>query len=512
ASILLIPKFLERKRYIRKLIASTFKSDNSIHSTYTVRKNLENISLKRNLYNILRLGTYLAGFRGYSNMIKSKLSIPSLNVFKQFLVAADKTGDRIAEIIVRGDNNIDLTEFNRYLENINQKSKLNKYKDLKAAATIANDMGGIFNNVNRLLKDESKNLSNFKLHKPSNPLKQIIKANFNLENMYMRHTIRFTIAMTIGLALVHITKSRAALWIIMGILIVLKPDITSTINNMLLRVSFNLLGVILAVILGFLFPHFLLVWLAFIMIFLFRAFLPYYIGPSVMAMTIFIVLLWPHGTIIDNGIARLIDITLGALIALILAYIIFPNRITVDLPLQLAKTFMANSKYGKNVFVSSFSNYDHNRAVSGFNNLILEYNNLQSGIKKLQDSFIDVSEDVKFYNNISTLNYQLSGNISIIATKLELKEYEGPELSLLSNFLQDTMQNMAKAIKGNLKLKIIDENKQNLIKDKLINYEDNNSQYMKQYIHWIIEDVNFLHQIVKEGIESGLFNKYKKLY
>ena len=69
--------------------------------------------------------------------------------------------------------------------------------------------------------------------------------------MYIRHAIRFTFAMTIGLTIVHITNDRNALWAVMGILIVLKPDITSTINNMILRVTFNLLVVIVAVVLGF---------------------------------------------------------------------------------------------------------------------------------------------------------------------------------------------------------------------------------------------------------------------
>nr|WP_243687440.1 FUSC family protein [Methanobacterium formicicum] len=86
-----------------------------------------------------------------------------------------------------------------------------------------------------------------------------MKANFNLNNMYIRHALRFTLAMTLGLAVVYLTHERSAIWITMGILIIIKPDVTSTVNNMISRVSFNFIAIILAIILGFIFPHQILV-------------------------------------------------------------------------------------------------------------------------------------------------------------------------------------------------------------------------------------------------------------
>jgi len=68
----------------------------------------------------------------------------------------------------------------------------------------------------------------------------------------------------------------------MGVLIILKPDITSTVDNLISRVGANFFAIILAIILSLIFPHDLLVWLAFIMLFLFRAFYPNYMGFSVM--------------------------------------------------------------------------------------------------------------------------------------------------------------------------------------------------------------------------------------
>lgn len=512
ASILLIPKFLQRNKDIRKFVASTFSSHNSLRSTMVIRKSLEGISLKPYMYQLLRLGTYYTGFRGYSNMVISKLSSDSNNVFKKFLEITDKTGNNIVKNIVDKDKQVDLSEFDLELKKINDKSKSTGYSDLNAANTVANSIGTIFSSVNRLLKNDKMTSPDFKLPSTSSSLKQTLQANFNLKNMYMRHAIRFTIAMTIGLLIVHFTKNRDALWVVMGILIVLKPDVTSTVNNMLLRVSFNFVGVIIAIILGFIFPHFLLVWLAFLMIFLFRAFLPNYIGPSVMAMTIFIVLLWPYGTVMENGLARLVDIFIGATVALICAYALFPSRVTIDLPLQLSKTLETNCKYIKTVFVSPLNKYNHDKTVSSLKNFLLEHNNLESAIKKLQDSFVDVSDDVGLYNNITAVNYALTANVSAIASKLELKKYSGSDLSPLSNFVQKTMTNMVESIRENVEFEYVDEKDLKHLKKELsLNLEGHISDDTVQYLQWIISDMQLLTENMKNASESGLLSRYRRL-
>jgi len=510
ASLLLVPKFFRRDRYIRELIALNFKSDTSLRSTFAIRKSLENISLKHNLYHLLRLGTYYKGFRVYSNMLLSRLSVSSRKTFKKFLNVADKTGDSLSKEIVSQGEDINLSEFDLALKEFNNKSESTEYNELDALRTLANNIGQIFNNVILLLED-SKNNNNLKISGTSHSFKQTIHANFNLNNMYIRHAIRFTFAMTIGLTIVHITNDRNALWVVLGILIVLKPDITSTINNMILRVTFNLLGVIVAVVLGFIFPHFLLVWLAFLMIFLFRSFMPNYIGPSVMAMTIFIVLLWPQGTIIENALARLIDITVGAVVAVIFAYFILPSRVTVDLPLQLSKTINANGKYASNILISPLNQYDHNKTVLSLNKFILEVNNLEAAIKKLQDSFVDVSQDLELYNSLVAINYELSANISVIASKLELNRYNGPDLLLLSNFVQKTIFNIIEAINGRITLDEIHENELNQLEKKLSLGSEDFSGDDIQYLQWIISDVKLLNQNVKNASEYGLFNRYRKL-
>jgi hypothetical protein len=61
--------------------------------------------------------------------------------------------------------------------------------------------------------------------------------------------------MVLALTLVYLSRERSVIWVTMGVLIILKPDITSTIDNLISRVGFNLFAIIIAIIISFIFPH-----------------------------------------------------------------------------------------------------------------------------------------------------------------------------------------------------------------------------------------------------------------
>jgi hypothetical protein len=70
---------------------------------------------------------------------------------------------------------------------------------------------------------------------------------------------------------------------------------------MIVRLSFNFVAILLAILLGLIFPHYILLWIGFLMLFFFRAFYPTYMGLSVLAMTVFVVMVWPTGTVFENS-------------------------------------------------------------------------------------------------------------------------------------------------------------------------------------------------------------------
>ncbi len=503
ASILLIPRIWRRKQELSKMVAVGFNTQNSLKNVLNTRHALSGIPLNFKQYELLRIGTYLTGFRGYGKILLSRLSGGEQDKFNEVLEIIDDDSSKIAEGIINDSKQVDLGDLDKEVSIIDQEIISSKEGYFYGFVDAVHQMRNLLRKANELLINEDTGEEKKKLFSSQNSLREVIQANFNLKNMYIRHALRFSLAITIGLLLVYLTHNRDAIWVTMGILIIIKPDITSTVNNMILRVSFNVVAIILAIILGFIFPHQILVWLAFIMLFFFRAFFPNYMGLSVMALTVFIVLLWPTGTVFDNALARLVDISLGALIAFICAYIILPSRVTVNLPGQVAKTIRSNQEYIQKVLVDSDS-YTHGEAVKSFNKYMLEDNNLEAAIRKLQDFFTDVSEDISIYQELEAANRKLSADVSAVATILENEKESAPNISLTNKKLITTLENLSEIMDGKIKtLKHYEKISFNL--------EDYPLKSLKQYLTWIVYDVNLIQEIVKTVIENDAIDKYRKL-
>jgi uncharacterized membrane protein YgaE (UPF0421/DUF939 family) len=329
---------------------------------------------------------------------------------------------------------------------------------------------------------------------------EVIKANFNLKNLYIRHAIRFTIAMTIGLIFIYLTHERSAIWITMGILIILKPDITSTINNLIQRVGFNLLAIIVAIIMAFILPHYILLWLAVLFLFLFRAFYPNYMGFSVMAMTIFIVLVWPTGTVYDNAIARLFDIVTGGIIAFICAYVIFPSRVTINLPEQFSKTIKSNIYYAKQVLVLSPDEFDKKTVQECLNNYILQENNLDAAIKKLNDTYYDINTDLNLYQDMISSNIKLTADLTALTALIN----ENPH-AISNNKIEITnLINYFNSLKNSIN--------KNSMKVADIQLPDNKqNDEFSQLSTWIILDMELLARGIEIAHETNLFTRYTRL-
>lgn len=512
ASILLIPRVWRRKQELSKMVAVGFIPQSSLKTVLSTRHALSGVPLDSADYELFRLGSYITGFRGYGKLLCSRISKEYQSRFKEFLQVTDETSWRIAEGIIKDKKQISLKNLNKQLSDINKGAEDSKEKELNAFIDIAYQMGEVLKKSAEILSGNlsSNNLSSkisgkkLKITATQTSLRDVLKANFNLKNMYIRHALRFTLAMTIGLLLVHLTHDRDAIWVTMGILIIIKPDITSTINNMILRVFFNVLAIICAIILGFIFPHQILLWLGFLMLFFFRAFFPTYMGLSVMALTIFVVFIWPTGTVFDNALARIIDISLGAIIAFICAYVILPSRVTVDLPGQLARTIKANQKYMQSVLVTP-ENYSHQKTFKCLNNYLLEENNLEAAIKKLQDFFTDASEDIIIYQDLVAANRKLSADISALATILEREpvgnvSINNQPLTAIMNNLVETVEKDVKPIETYLDKSLLDS--------KGKSYSIGN---LGQYLGWVISDVELLQEIVNSEADNGIFERYRNL-
>ena len=451
ASILLIPKILRREKELNKLIAAGFSPETSLNKILSIRKLLAGIPLDKKSYELFEIGIYLTAFRSYFHVLSSRLS-ENLEEFKDILSIINKLSSDINLRIIDGNkeftkktnkndislnNSMELSLLDTKISAGEDLSK--KFSSFKDFSKMSNSwlektkIDALLNNIHNarsilnkaiylISKDsEEGNDKKIKIESAHNSLREVLKSNFNLQNIYMRHAVRFSLAMTLALLFVHLTHNRDVIWVAMGVLIVIKPDITSTINNLIQRLSFNFLAIIVAIFLGFLFPHQILIILALIMLFFFRAFFPNFMGLSVMALTVFVVLIWPTGTVFENATARMIDILVGSLIALLCTYIILPSRVSFNVPSQIAANINATKKLSKQVMVDSVGNYDQSKISQLFRNYMLEENNSDAVLKKINDTFNDVSEDLIFYENILAANNKLTLDILALASLIKIK-------------------------------------------------------------------------------------------
>ncbi len=507
ASILFIPQIWGRKENLRKMVASGFMPPQSLKSILAIRQALTSIPLNSRLFQLFRIGIYLTAFRGYSKLLMTRLSDESQERFNQFLETSNEISSQIAGRIITSQGKLDLEKLDQELSEIDLEWENTKERNSNALIDTAHHIRELLDKANTLLDSKEESKEKLKISSQQTSLREVLGANFNLENMYIRHALRFSLAMTIALLAVYLTHSRDAIWVAMGVLIIIKPDITSTKNNMILRVPLNLLAIIIAIILGFVFPHETLIWLAFIMLFFFRAFLPNYMSLSVIALTVFVVLIWPTGTVFDNAVARLVDISVGAFISLIFAYVILPSRVTINLPGQLAKTIRASNEYMQTILLAHSQNYNHETASKSFRNYMLEDSNLEAGLRKVQDTFKDISEDVEIYQEIAAANNKLTADLTAIATVLEEDLKSVPDLSHANLKVKEALKNLSDAIDqgaGALDSSL-DKNSFNLEGESYI------VKNLEHYLTWIISDLELLQEGVKTAAETGLLQRYRNL-
>ena len=504
ASILFIPKIWLEKKKIRNMVTVGFIPGSSIRDIIYTRNILSGIPINSNYFDIFKLGSYLKSFRSYGNLISSRLTPESRSLFKKFLNLSDEIAINIADHFRSNKGIVDLKEFNIQVSKI-ESHFLDNNSDRDSFVEVSHGIVDILHKSNSLLSKEPKKTM-MKIKIPKKTLKEVLRANYNLNNLYIRHALRFTLAITVSMILIYLTRERNVIWVTMGILIILKPDITSTIDNLISRVGYNFFAIILAIIISVIFPHSLLVWLAFIMLFLFRAFYPNYMGLSVLAITVFIVLIWPTGTVFDNAIARLVDIAFGGLIAFTCAYIILPSRITVNLPDQLIRTIKANIEYANQILATKTKNFEKEKVIECFKNYMREENNLEAALKKLEDSFKDINEDLELYQGIIASNNKLAADLTAMAALLNKHRESSKDLERNKSKIKNALKNLDNFINGNL-------NPANVSSDTFSNENEdkNETTDLEQIIRWIISDLHLIQNYVELANETGILQRYIKL-
>jgi hypothetical protein len=213
----------------------------------------------------------------------------------------------------------------------------------------------------------------------------------------------------------------------------------------------------------------------------------------------------------ENALARIIDMSLGAIIAFICAYLILPSRVTVNLPKQIAKTIQTNRKYAENVLPSTAIDYNHENAASNFRNYMLEEKNMESTIKKVEDTFNDVEDDLLIYNDLRATNRKLAADLSAVATVMESNE-SLPDISHFKEQLINALNELALSVDKNVILPhaIVDKFNSDLEFDKS-SETGNLSESLENYLNWLVSDIHYMQEVVEIAVKSGALNRYRNM-
>lgn len=142
---------------------------------------------------------------------------------------------------------------------------------------------------------------------------------------------------------------------------------------------------------------------------------------------------------------------------------------------------------------------------------MLEEKNLESAIKKVDDTFNDVEDDVTIYNECFAANRKLAADISAVATLME-SHGSLPDISRFTEQVTNALSEIALSVDKNVilpkstidKLSYSFQSDETPGKDKVI-------ENLHNYLNWIIFDVQYLQEVVELAARSGALKRYRNM-
>ena len=345
-----------------------------------------------------------------------------------------------------------------------------------------------------------------------------LRANFNLHNMYVRHGIRISFAVGLAFILTLLTSSHNFYWISFSILAVLQPDISSTLDRMIIRITATTVGIILAIIIsGILFSLGLQV-IIYALILILLAVITAYSRVGwiyyVVAVAMLIIFLQPSADIISTGLARFTDVIIGSVIAFVVGYLILPSKLKVN----LSKDWLLESNQTLITYIlQPILHLDDTRNKEktslAIQEMILSHNNLEAGINKVINSFDDAGDDIKILNSIAVANDRLSRDLSTSVNRIIKSKETHPIWESTTKKMEKILTDLKNTVEQGTEPQPLHVSGLSLadIEEIKIEASDMDTKIIFEYLKWIIADINSLYDSIKQAKDNEIFTKYKNL-
>jgi len=176
----------------------------------------------------------------------------------------------------------------------------------------------------------------------------VLRSNFTFQSVTFRHAIRLGAAAAIATALAAAFHLPRAYWVVVTVLIVLKPNFGGTIERVIQRIAGTIVGGAIAMLITIFIPDqtmlFLCVALLAFISFSIRSF-GYGLFTLVLTPLFMVLLDLANPGDWKVSLFRILDTLAGGVLALIGGYTLFPVWERERLPLQLARTLFAIREY-----------------------------------------------------------------------------------------------------------------------------------------------------------------------
>jgi uncharacterized membrane protein YgaE (UPF0421/DUF939 family) len=518
--VILLPKILRKDKSIPQIVASCFFPNADMNTIIKARMLLKKTSPTPKISSMIEIARLLVTTKLNTGGIESNLKGNSWGILKEFHNEVNKLSLQVANATITGNKNLnlDITVLN------------NKINDLKIIKDLDDETRLIIiKNMKQYLKifEKSQKIleGNLILDIPplffssqASPIEKL-KANFNLGNMYIRQGIRLAIALGLAFMATLVTNSFHAFWITITIFFVLKPDISSSFNEMIVRVIATIVGVILAIIISGILVTLGVPIIIYGFIVLTLAIMCAYKNGYIflIALTMFLIFLLAilqPGNILASGLARFVDIIIGSVIAFAVGYFILPSRLKINLKLQVINRLISNTDYINNAIIPTLENTESKKKIGlAIQEMLLSHNNLKASVNNIINSSDDAGKDIKVLNSITEANDRLSRDLTAFVNKLNTSEDIHPIWEPTTIRIELVLTDLKNSIKNGIDPQPLPDS--GLISAEIdeikIKSDDMNSKIVFEYLKWIISDTTGLYYSIKKAKDRRIFKKYKNL-
>lgn len=559
--VMIIPKWIRSKKKIQEVVAKCILPDSGFKTIIYARSFLVGGNNDPKLESIIELGRRLIVARVSGLRIIKNIPGEPQSVFKNFMESSNDLSRSISSYIANESSKQDMSmeHLNKDFFRLKEMLKLESSGyaldgQLLAAYESALNILNIFKDVFDVINEKkSFKIPEMNLDENESFL-TTLKNSLSLENIWIRHGLRLAIAIGFGFVLANFLSLQSALWISISILVVLQPDMSSTQNKMVLRIVATLLGVTVAIALSGVLNYAGMeevLWILSGMLFLITiAYWNVSYPITLIASTMSIIFIQAPSHVLMTGFARSLDILIGSLIAVCMVYLVFPTRLKVDVPGEIENRLSATIDYLQRVILPDLKDGSKNEeAFSVFKSLAISRNNLEAGIKKVQNSFDDVDSDISSYRSITDSFDALIADLTALLTQFKrverleepkkmdhiVKNILNPLFEGIDSILRDTLRSLqegeippsyniedmiqectAKVVTsseiGNSTESTMDESLNITLNEPS---EDLNQYYhlnvFNEYKNWLILDTHALQDSIIEAAVSGALKRYKDL-